>query len=109
MLVPRMSVHAESQFSGERLLMRGSGNLLRASASIRCSAGASLWSCLIATLLIGFASSAQDELPSGVTPSDATGESPSEAASESPADDAGAAQESSAETDEPGDDAVAAS
>jgi len=95
------------KFSGERSLMRGSGNFLRASASVRCSAGASLWVCLIATLLIGFASSAQDELPSGTTLSDATSELPSEATSESPADDAGTTQESSAETDEPGDQELA--
>jgi iron complex outermembrane receptor protein len=105
--------------------MRDSGNLLRALALVRDSAGASLWVSLIATLLFGFAASAQDEIPSGTTPPDAASESPSEAtgestseagseptddaasespvddASESPDDDADAAHEGSAEPDEP--------
>jgi iron complex outermembrane receptor protein len=73
--------------------MRGSGNLLRTLASARYSAGASLGVCLIATLLLGLAASAQDEMSSGTTPSEVT--------SEPPADDAGAAPEGSAEPDKP--------
>jgi len=84
-------------------LVQGFGNLLRASASVRYSAGASLWPCLIAALLLGLPASAQDEIPSDTTPPETASESLTEDANESPAADAGAPPESSAETDEPSD------
>jgi len=85
----------DSFVSGERALTRGSGDLLRASALVRYSVGTSLWACLIATLLLGLAASAQDEMPSGMTSAEAT--------SKPPADDTDEPPESSAESDEPSD------
>jgi iron complex outermembrane receptor protein len=73
--------------------MRGSGNLLRASAAVRCCANIALRACFIATLLLGLAASAQDKTPSETIAADE--------AAESATGEAGEVQESSAETDKP--------
>ena len=62
--------------------MRVSGNPLRASAAVRCSAGVALRACFIATLLFGFASFAQDETPPKTTPADEAVESATDEVSE---------------------------
>ena len=83
------------QVSRVRALMRGSGKLLRTSTSVCYPAGASLWVCLIAALLLVFAASAQDEVPSETSEPDET--------IESPADEVVEPEESGAETDEASD------
>jgi len=87
--------------------MRGSRNLLRASAAVRCWAVVALRACCLAILLFGLAASAQDETPSETTPADeavnsATEEavkSPTDEMVESATDEASEVQESSRKTD----------
>ena len=67
-------------------MMRGSGNLLRASAEVRCWANVARRACFIATLLFGFAAFAQDETPPKTTPANEAVESATDEAAESPAD-----------------------
>jgi len=97
--------------------MRGSGNLLRASAAARHWPNAALLVCFIATLLFGPAAFAQDETPAETIAADeavesVTGEavesaadeaieSATDQARESATDEAGEVPESSAETDKP--------
>jgi iron complex outermembrane receptor protein len=71
----------------EGALIRRSGNLLRSTAAARDSAGAILWVCLVATLLLGPAAPAQDQTTSDEMPTEDTVEE----------------SETDAETDEPSD------
>ncbi len=74
--------------------MRDSGNLLRGSTPDRRSAGASLWLCLVATLLLAPAALAQEQTPAETPAAEET--------TESATDDTAEAPESGVETDESG-------
>jgi hypothetical protein len=66
--------------------MRGSGNLLRASAAARHWPNAALRVCFIATLLFGPSAFAQDETPSETMATNEAVESATDEAVESAAD-----------------------
>jgi iron complex outermembrane receptor protein len=83
--------------------MRGSGNLLRASAAVRRWANVALRACFIATLLFGLAAFAQEATPPEAIATDEAAESATDEASEAelqPEDDADPGDDVAPETSE---------